>query len=236
VKREATPLSSQNAHRITLPTARTVPMLMISATGRFWRPALFVPAGVLLGSLLMAALPAQAHHVLEVTALQPTPWHGLLSGLAHPVLGPDHLVFLVVLALLGLRQRRRWVLALLGVALLGAAAGLMVPGLPGAELILAATVGVEALVLVGWLPAAVLLPATALHGYVLSASVLGWSTMPIATYLLGLLLSQGFVVLASLALLRPLSERLRHSASQRRWLALALMGMAGALAVVAERG
>jgi len=35
-----------------------------------------------------------------------------------------------------------------------------------------------------------LLPAFALHGYVLSASVIGWEPTPVAAYLLGLLISQ----------------------------------------------
>lgn len=213
-------------------------MMFLSATGRPWRPgssAALVPAAALVISLLLGGQPVQAHHILDITQLSPTAWNGLLSGLAHPVLGPDHLLFLLALSLLGLRQRRGWILALLAVALLGSAAGLLLPGLPGAQMILAATLGLEAMVLLGWLPAAVLLPAMALHGYVLSASVLGWSSMPIASYLLGLLISQGLLVVASLALLRPMAERLRGSGGQRRWLALALFGSSVALALVAER-
>lgn len=200
-----------------------------SPAGRPWRPAqLSVGVAALLG---MATLPAQAHHLMELTQLTPTPLHGLLSGLAHPVLGPDHLLFLMALSLLGLRQRRRWLVGLLLVSLLGSAAGLLWPGLPAAEWILAASLSVEALVLLGRLPAAVLLPAMALHGYVLSASVLGWTSMPIVTYLLGLLMSQGLLVLAALALLRPLAEHLRQSQAQRRWLACGLVGASAVLAL-----
>lgn len=186
--------------------------------------------------LLAGALPAQAHHLSEISQLQPTALHGLLSGLAHPVLGPDHLIFLLSLSLLGLRQRRRWVLTLLGVALLGAASGLLWPGLPGAELLLAATVALEACVVLGWLPSAVLVPAMALHGYALSAAVLGWTAMPVATYLLGLLLSQGVLVLAALALLRPLAQRLLATAPLRRRIACSLMGASALLALAAELG
>lgn len=184
----------------------------------------------------MAALPAKAHHVIELTQLSPTPLHGLLSGLAHPVLGPDHLLFLLALSLLGLRQQRRWLMALLAVGLLGSSAGLLWPGLPAAELILAATLGLEALVLLGRLPAAVLLPAMALHGYVLSGAVLGWTTMPISTYLLGLLVSQGLLVLAALALLRPLVEHWRQGRTQRRWLACGLGSLSLALVLGAGLG
>jgi urease accessory protein len=85
---------------------------------------------------------------------------------------------------------------------------------------------VVGLVLFGRLPAPVLLPAFALHGYVLSASVLGWNTAPLSAYLVGLLLSQGALLLLSLTVLRSLSDRLtpRH----HQMLASALIGIGGA--------
>jgi urease accessory protein len=82
------------------------------------------------------------------------------------------------------------------------------------------------LVLMGRLPMAVLFPAFAVHGYVLSGSVIGWTTMPVAFYLLGLLLSQGALLLLSLNMLRPLAARLRTPVQQ--WLAAALIGCGGA--------
>jgi urease accessory protein len=76
------------------------------------------------------------------------------------------------------------------------------------------------------LPAPVLLPAFALHGYVLSASVLGWNTAPLIAYLLGLLLSQGVLLLLSLTILQRLSDRL--SGRGRQLLASALIGIGAA--------
>lgn len=190
----------------------------------------------LAAALLLAAgtvLPAQAHHLMDVNGLTPTPVHGLLSGLAHPVLGPDHLVFLLALALLGLRQRRRWILGLLAVALGGSAFGLLVPGLPGTELLLAATLSLEALVLMGWLPGWLLMPAFALHGYALSAAVVGWSAMPVATYLLGLMVSQGVLLVAALGLLRPAAERLAGRVPVRRTFALGLVALSATFALAA---
>jgi urease accessory protein len=83
------------------------------------------------------------------------------------------------------------------------------------------------MVLWGWLPAAVLLPAMAVHGYVLSSSVLGWSAMPVAFYGLGLLLSQAALLLLALAGLRRLTARL--SARVLPWLGLLLVGLSASL-------
>ncbi|MGC5196248.1 HupE/UreJ family protein [Aphanothece microscopica] len=189
------------------------------------------PAAGLLVALLAAVLraqPAQAHHLVEINALQASPLNGLISGLLHPVLGPDHLIFLLALSLVGLRHRRGWMLGLLGVGLLGSGAGLIAPGLPGAELITAATIALVGLVLLGRLPVAVLLPAMAMHGYVLSGPVLGWSAMPVAFYAVGLLLSQAALLLLALAGLRSLVERL--SPARLRWMGIALLGAGAVLA------
>jgi urease accessory protein len=188
------------------------------------------PTGIAVVALLgLAVAPAQAHHAMELFHLQPTPFNGLVSGLLHPVLGPDHLLFLLALSLVGLRQRVSWMLGLLVVGLLGSWAGLVLPGLPGAESMVALSLAVVALVLLDRLPAPWLLPAFALHGYVLSASVLGWSTMPVAGYLLGLAISQGLLLFASLQLLARSAARL--APPTRRWLALALVGAGSALAL-----
>ena len=181
-------------------------------------------AGAGLTVLLLSA-PAQAHHLLEITGLKPNALNGFLSGLAHPVLGPDHLVFLLALALLGLQRRLTWMLGLLTVGLAGSLAGLLWPGLPGAELLVSLSLVLEALVLLQRAPAAVLVPAMALHGYVLSATVLGWSAMPLSTYLLGLLVSQGLLLIMAIQGFSQVSRQLDQRA--RLLLAAALAGLGG---------
>ena len=47
-----------------------------------------------------------------LTALQ-----GLLSGIGHPLLGPDHLLFLLAIAFIGLQRPRAWVIPLLAAGL-----------------------------------------------------------------------------------------------------------------------
>ncbi|MFN5464443.1 MAG: HupE/UreJ family protein [Cyanobacteriota bacterium] len=173
-----------------------------------------------------AAPPAQAHHLMEFSRMAPSPLSGFLSGLAHPILGPDHLLFLCSLSLVGLQQRFRWLLALLATGLMGSGLGLLLPGLPLSEAAVAFSLVVVALVcLRGW-PKALLLPAIGLHGYVLSHTVLGWSQAPLAFYGLGLLLSQGALLWLALTLLRSLADGL--SSPQRSLLCAGLVGCGAA--------
>jgi len=191
------------------------------------------PSTATIGTILLAMLglmllapAAQAHHMLDITGLKPTPLNGFISGLAHPVLGPDHLLFLLALSLVGLRHRGGWMLALLVGGLAGSALGLILPGLPGAEALVAFSLVVVGLVLLGVLPRPLLLPSIALHGYVLSASVIGWTTAPITTYLFGLLVSQGTLLFLALTALRRLTTGL--SPRRQTMAAAALIGCGAA--------
>lgn len=172
------------------------------------------------------AVPARAHHLMALTSMAPSPLTGFLSGLAHPILGPDHLLFLCALSLVGLRRRAPWMLALLAAALFGSVVGLVWPGLPIAEAAVAFSLVVVALVWLNHWPKALLLPAIALHGYVLSAAVIGWSRAPVAFYGLGLLLSQGALLLLALTVLRSLADGL--SPQRRGLIAAALIGCGAA--------
>jgi len=199
----------------------------VRATSDRLRPWL-TPTAMGLGLMVLgiASQPAEAHHLMDLTHLPPSPASGLLSGLAHPILGPDHLIFLCSLSLVGLRHRARWMLALLVTGLLGSGLGLLLPGLPFAEAAVAFSLVVVAMVWLRQWPKALLLPAIALHGYVLSNTVLGWSQAPLASYGLGLLLSQGTLLLLSLTLLRSLADGL--SSQQRSLICGVLIGCGSA--------
>lgn len=186
------------------------------------RPSAALPIGVAALSLLAAA-PASAHHLMDAFQLTPSPLSGLLSGLGHPLLGPDHLLFLLALGLVGLQRPTRWVLGLLATGLSASLLGLALPGLPGAELLVALSLVVVGLVQLGRLPAGLLLPAFALHGYVLSEAVLGWEPTSVGFYLLGLLISQGLLLAGSLTLVRRWATGL--SAANLRLAAGVLIGV-----------
>ena len=153
--------------------------------------------------LPLLATPAAAHHLMETFALKEGPLAGLLSGIGQPLLGPDHLLFLLALGLVGLVQRLRWVLALLAVGLTATGLGLLLPNLPGAEALVALSLVLVGLVVViQRLPVWTLLHAFALHGYVLSDAVSGWQAASVAWYLLGLLISQGALLWLALTLVQ----------------------------------
>jgi len=83
-------------------------------------------------------------------------------------------------------------------------------------------------VLLQRLPALLLVPAFALHGYVLSAAVIGWEQGPIGFYLVGLLISQGLLLTAALTLVRRWGMGL--GASQLRLAAGVLIGVGSSFA------
>lgn len=190
------------------------------ADGRAWprRSALVLSAAPLLALLLAA--PASAHHLMGFLHLKPGPISGLISGVMHPILGPDHLLFLLAIGLVGTRHRFRWVAGLLACGLLGAALGLALPGLGVVEPLVALSLVLVGLVLTGRLPAPVLVPAFLLHGYALSGSVIGWEPTPIAFYLMGLLLGQTLLLGLALTLVRRWGQ---HAAAASRTLVAGLL-------------
>lgn len=151
----------------------------------------------------LLALPgaALAHHPMggEVPS---TLWHGLASGLAHPVIGPDHLAFLLAIGLVaglagwGLARPMLFVLA----SLAGVAAAWLGLMLPAVEWIVAATVlAAGAALLAGravpvaaWM--ALLAVAGIAHGQAYAAELLGAEATPILGYLIGLAVVQGALV------------------------------------------
>jgi len=183
--------------------------------------------------LLAGASPAFAHHPFEgVEASQLAPIQGLISGLGHPLLGPDHLLFLVALTFLGLKRPLRWVVPLLAVGLGGSLMSQLLPLTPSlsaiAEVGVALSLAVEGLIGLGVIPSVVLFPLIALHGYLLGSMVVGAEPTPLLAYGAGLLISQGAVLLLATAVSRQLGDWMGHQT--RRIAALAWIGIGAALA------
>ena len=150
---------------------------------------------------LLAADSALAHHVMGGRTPS-TFMEGLLSGLGHPIIGVDHAAFLVAIGVvvgvggLNLLMPVIFVVA----SAIGVALHVRGIGLPGAEILVAASV-----IIVGAVIArkAALAPtvwgsffalAGLFHGYAYGESIFGAERTPLIAYLVGLVIVQ--IVLA----------------------------------------
>jgi urease accessory protein len=148
-------------------------------------------------ALLLTAVPASAHHMMG-GATPSTFGQGLLSGLGHPVIGPDHLAFLIAVGVaVGVGGLSRALPAVfVGASAIGVAFHVYGFNLPGVELIVASSVVlIGALVALGrvlplaaW--AALFGLAGLAHGYAYGESIFGAERTPIWAYLLGLVIIQ----------------------------------------------
>jgi urease accessory protein len=189
----------------------------------------------IIGLVLAAFSPslAMAHHGID--GRTPTMFdEGLISGLAHPVLGLDHLVFILAAGLasgalgLGLRMPSLFVLSSLG----GLAVHLTRLDLPLIE----AAVGASILLLglfVGsrsgfgtklWMT--LFIGAGLFHGYAYGESIVGAAPMPLTGYLLGIAAVQGGLIGITHLAGRKLAESAGHAGPEMRHLG-ALLAVVG---------
>lgn len=208
-------------------------MTISKAAGGRLRAAVIAAAPVL---VLAQVAPALAHHPFGMAeGAELNGWQGLLSGIGHPLLGPDHLLFLVALAFVGLKRPKAWALPLLAVGLAGSGLAQLVslpPAMTGwAEALTALSLALEGLVALSVLPSAWLLPLFGLHGFLLGGMMVGAEPTPLLAYFAGLMLGQG----ALLLLVTSLSQRLLAwlGADGRRLAAGIWIGIGCALAWVA---
>ena len=160
-------------------------------------------AVVFFSLLLLCTLfvsPAFAHHpfgIGESSGL--SAWQAFLSGIGHPLLGADHLLFLLGITLVGLKRTYKWVLLLLVVGLGGSSFVQLQPLpdllIPWAEAFVSLTLAIEGLIILNFLSSKWLLPMFALHGYLLGSTFVGVEPTPLMGYFLGLLFAQGFLLL-----------------------------------------
>lgn len=171
--------------------------------------------------LVTLATPALAHHPFGGTT--PNNWvQGFLSGVGHPVIGPDHLIFTIIVGLLATRFKPRWVVpaVFLAAAAIGTGAHLMMVDLPAPEFFISLSV-----LLFGGLAAygrrlsmggvAVLTLLSGLfHGYAYGEAVIGAEMTPLVSYLAGFTVMQGAIVGAACWL----TQRQLNPARQLAWL------------------
>ena len=157
--------------------------------------------------LILLAIPAKAHHPWD--GLDPdsfTPIQGLLSGLAHPVFGFDHFLFLFSIGLFGTMFRLRWILPLISCGLAGSLLAQLTPSINGSELFIGISLIISACVSLGYLNRLWIFPFIALHGFVLGEGIIGAEPKPILAYFFGLLIIQSLIILLGLFSLRKISK------------------------------
>jgi urease accessory protein len=181
---------------------------------------------------LMALLPfpAAAHHPMD-GAMPQTLWQGFASGIGHPVIGLDHLAFLlaagVLAAALPRNEAFRAITGFLAAGMVGLTLHMAGIGLGMTEALVAGSVllaGV-ALLVAKRVSARALLQGFALaglfHGHAFAEAVIGAEATPIIAYLAGLAVIQGGLMLGAMTLARE--------ATHARWLRPA-MGAAASFA------
>jgi urease accessory protein len=151
--------------------------------------------------LVASASTASAHHLMG--GITPATFaDGILSGVGHPIIGPDHLAFLVALGIAVGLSRLSLVtpfLFLLAMAC-GVAAHIEAVNIPVAELIVALSVLIAGVLIAldrripasAW--AAIFGIAGFFHGYAYGESIYGAEPTPLVAYLVGLVAVQTVLV------------------------------------------
>jgi urease accessory protein len=183
----------------------------------------------------LAATPASAHHVMGKRVPQ-TMIEGLLSGLGHPIIGPDHLAFIVALGIAAgmVGSGPALIAAFVASSTAGVLLHLAQLDVPMIEPLVAASVLVAGAALAwrrttgshAWIVFAAL--AGLLHGYAFGESIVGAERTALGGYLVGLALIAACIAAAAAFAARRLVAS--HDAQARgvRWAGVALAGV-GAL-------
>jgi len=175
------------------------------------------PFARLASSLILLAVgsaPAFAHHLMG--GRTPASFtEGFLSGLGHPVIGPDHFAAVVAVGCLAAAHRAASALAIGFVLamMFGVALHLHGTTVPGAEILVALSViclgvfmlrGRDVAASVAFVLFAVV---GLIHGYALGESIYGAESTPLYAYLLGLAVIQSAIALAAVQIARLVSRR-----------------------------
>ena len=124
-------------------------------------------------------------------------WEGFVSGLAHPVLGLDHVAFILAAGLIAVLHRRGTLVpvAFVMASLVGTVIHLLSWDLPAPELMISLSVVLFGALLIARpvrLPVVAALAAASgiFHGYAYGESIVGAEMTPLWAYLLGLAMVQ----------------------------------------------
>ena len=174
------------------------------------------------GLLVLAPVPAFAHHPMG-GAVPSTLWEGLASGVGHPVIGLDHLAFLLAAGVLAATlPASRGVLAVLAFVLggfLGSLAHIAGIGFGPVEILVAASVAAVGAALLAAVSGAWILAAFAVaglfHGHAFAEAIIGAEQGPLVAYLAGLTVTQAAIGLGAMLVARRIAAA-GHDVALRR--------------------
>lgn len=140
---------------------------------------------------------AFAHHPMGGTTPS-TMGEGLLSGIGHPIIGMDHLAFVIAVGVAAMLTGYRFLLPLAFViaTLMGTGLHLMSVGLPAAEFIIAVSVALVGIIIFSGREVSALILATLFavcglfHGFAYGEAIFGAEATPLVAYLAGFGLTQ----------------------------------------------
>jgi urease accessory protein len=155
-------------------------------------------------ALLSVATPALAHHAMGST-MPSNFFEGLMSGIAHPLIGPDHFAFIVAVGLLEVTRTRGMLIPIAFVlaAMLGTGLHLVNLNVPGVELFVSGSIVLFGILLAkkDSLNTATVTGLSAVaglfHGYAYGESIFGAEMTPLLAYLAGFTIIQLTVSLAA---------------------------------------
>jgi urease accessory protein len=194
---------------------------------------LYCRAPFLAAAFLLVAAPASAHHVMG--GKLPSTWiEGFLSGLGHPLIGPDHLAFLIAVAIVVGACALSLALPVVFVAAMAAGVGLHVSGtaIPAAETLVALSTLTAGCLIVRARPLPVVVwiclfaAAGLVHGYAFGETIYGAERAPLGAYLLGLALVQIALTVGVAVLVRRMHTRFAELAPRLAGAAVCGIGFA----------
>jgi urease accessory protein len=172
--------------------------------------------------LALAPLPALAHHPLGGT-VPSSLWEGFASGVGHPMIGPDHLAFLlaagVLAAALPAARGALAILAFVAGGFLGSLAHVAGIGFGPVEALVALSLAAAGAALLAGAPAALLPAGFALaglaHGHAFAEAIIGAEPTPLVAYLTALALTQAGIGLLAMFVARRVAAA-GHGVALRR--------------------
>ena len=191
-------------------------------------------ATVTVGGLFISS-PVLAHHPFggqtPVNVIQ-----GFLSGIGHPIIGLDHLAFVIASGLLAALVSQGIVIPILFVlaSMLGTGIHLMSWDLPAAELIISASVVIFGLLLTLKNPPKMQLVASLaglagiFHGYAYGEAIVGAEMGPVVAYLLGFASIQLLVAGSAYAVAQQIVNKSKQGTLPLRFAGFLLLGFGSA--------